>query len=1110
MRPLIPALLAVVAATPLSGSFASDTPNPSSVTIPGSFQSKIGCSGDWQPDCAATHLTAFNSMRDVWTGTFTIPAGNWEYKASLNDSWNENYGLNAKRDGANIPLKLPAEKAVKFYYDHKTHWVTDNVNSVIVTVPGSYQHAIGCSGDWQPDCLVSWLEDPDGDGIYVFSASGIPAGDYETKATINESWAENYGAGGARDGANIKFTVPPDVQKMFFIYEANSHILTVSTHPPNTGDVKKAKAHWLLPDTIAWPHANANSYYLYYAPDGGITTDQNGVSGGTPIRLSVVSGGLSDAVKQKYPFIASASATALTLPPQDRASLLTILKGQVVVASFDGSGNLVDATALQIAGVLDALCTYSGKLGAVIEPGSGLRFRLWAPTAQSANVYVYDSPTSDGKSTPMSWSPDTCVWTARGDSTWVNRKYYKYKVEVFVRQTGKVETSLVTDPYSLGLSVDSQRSLVTDLHSPETMPLGWRDGRSAKLGSGRPGGGALSVYELHIRDFSISDTSVPQSDRGKFLAFADGRSRGMRHLRELAKAGLTYVHLLPSFDFATVPEDPRQQVTPVIKDTAPDSTDQQDSIGLIRDLDGFNWGYDPWHYTVPEGGYASDANGVARIREYRAMVKGLHDAGLKVIMDVVYNHTTASGQNDKSVLDRIVPGYYHRLDADGDVLGDSCCSDTAAEHAMFEKLMVDSTETWTREYQVDGFRFDLMSFHPKSTMLKVLANLQRFDPDVYIYGEGWNFGAVGDNARFVQASQLNLAGTGIGTFSDRLRDGVRGGGPFDSKEGLVRNQGFINGLWYDNNDLAGPKTAVQRDTLLHLRDLIMLGLAGNLSDYMLVDKDGHLKAGKEIDYFGQPAGYTGRPSENIVYASAHDNQTLFDISQYKLPVGTSMADRVRAQTLGLGIIALAQGVSFFHAGDDLLRSKSFDNNSYNSGDWFNRIDFTYQSNNFGVGLPPAWGGNDGNWFVMRPFLANPALKPDSSEIDQARRNFLDLLEIRASSPLFNLPTAEEVKNRVKFYNTGPEGNPALIVMAISGGAGHGLIVFFNADKVPVTYTPQTDLHADYRLAPVRLHSVQRGGADRVVKRSKFDRVSGGFNIPPRTTAVFVVGDTDRD
>ena len=911
------------------------------------------------------------------------------------------------------------------------------------------------------------------------------------------------------------FPFPPTIANGAEIWQLQDDCTIYTSVPAfKIGNVNQARAYWLLPDTIALPGADAaNMYRLYYAAEGGITSDGSGVSGGASIPLSVVSGGLSAALKEKYPFIAS--ATALKLRPQDLPSVPGILKGQVVVGNFDGSGNLVDATALQIPGVLDSLCTYSGKLGAVIGqrsddrdrgPASGLQFRIWAPTAKSVKLYLYDSPTSPAsRVVPMSWNSSTCVWTADGDSSWANRKYYKYEVKVFVRLTGKVETNLVTDPYSLGLSVDSQRSLVTDLHSPETMPLGWEEGRVATGGSG-----PLSAYELHIRDFSISDTSVPKPDRGKFMAFTDSRSRGMTHLRELAEAGLTYVHLLPSFDIATVPEDPSRQMTPVIPNAAPDSDAQQAAIFPLRDVDGFNWGYDPWHYTVPEGSYASDANGVARIREYRAMVKALHDAGLKVIMDVVYNHTTASGQDAKSVLDKIVPGYYHRLNPVGNVLTESCCSDTAAEHAMFEKLMIDSTETWTREYQVDGYRFDLMSFHPRSTILKLRANLQRFDPDVYIYGEGWNFGTVANNARFVQASQLNLAGTGIGTFSDRLRDAVRGGGPFDGGVDLVRNQGFINGHWYDNNDLLGTPTMGQRDWLLHLRDLIMVGLAGNLGDYRLrVDKDGNSVFGRDIDYFGQPAGYTGTPRENIVYASVHDGQTLFDISQYKLPVGTNLDDRVRVQTLGLAIVALAQGVSFFHAGDDLLRSKSFDSNSYNSGDWFNRIDFSYRSNNWGVGLPPAWGGNDGNWFVMKPFLGNPALKPRFHEIDQARRNFLDLLRIRSSSPLFNL-SAAEVKARLRFYNTGPAGNPALIVMAISGGAGHGLIVFFNADKLPVAYTPQTGGHADYASASVRLHPVQRSGADRVVKGSTFDSATGTFNIPPRTTAVFVVGDPGQN
>ena len=183
---------------------ASDTPAPTSVTIAGSLQSELGCSGDWQPDCTITHL-AFDASDQVWQGSFQVPAGNWEYKAPLNDSWAENYGLHAARDGANIPLTLAQATAVKFYYSHETHWVTDNVSSVIATAPGSYQHLLGCPGDWDPSCLRSWLQDPDGDGIYTFSAR-LPAGNYEVKAAINESWAENYGDGGVPDGENIPFT----------------------------------------------------------------------------------------------------------------------------------------------------------------------------------------------------------------------------------------------------------------------------------------------------------------------------------------------------------------------------------------------------------------------------------------------------------------------------------------------------------------------------------------------------------------------------------------------------------------------------------------------------------------------------------------------------------------------------------------------------------------------------------------------------------------------------------------------------------------------------------------------------------------------------------------
>src|SRR5690242_3245671 len=218
--------LAAAALVLLPASTASSTPDPTSVTIAGSLQSEAGCSGDWDPSCAATHLT-YDAADDVWQGTWSLPAGNYQYKAALNNSWDENYGLHAQPGGDNIPLNLAAPTTVKFYYDHKGHWITDNKGAVIATVPGSFQAAIGCPCDWQPDCLRSWLQDIDGDGIYTFDTTAIPHGSYEAKVTINESWDENYGQGGVRNGPNIPFTVPNDGALVRFRYDSTSHVLTI-------------------------------------------------------------------------------------------------------------------------------------------------------------------------------------------------------------------------------------------------------------------------------------------------------------------------------------------------------------------------------------------------------------------------------------------------------------------------------------------------------------------------------------------------------------------------------------------------------------------------------------------------------------------------------------------------------------------------------------------------------------------------------------------------------------------------------------------------------------------------------------------------------------------
>jgi pullulanase len=205
---------------------ADDTPEPSSVNIPGSFQSELGCAGDWQPDCEATYLN-YDAGDGVWQSVFDVPAGNWEYKAALNGGWDENYGLNASLNGQNIPLNLVGDTTVKFYYDHSTHWITDNINSVIAAVPGSFQSELGCPGDWDPGCLRSWLQDPNGDGNYFFSTNAIPVGDYEAKVAINESWDENYGVGGEPGGANYAFSVPEEAT-VSFSYDHNTHLLIIA------------------------------------------------------------------------------------------------------------------------------------------------------------------------------------------------------------------------------------------------------------------------------------------------------------------------------------------------------------------------------------------------------------------------------------------------------------------------------------------------------------------------------------------------------------------------------------------------------------------------------------------------------------------------------------------------------------------------------------------------------------------------------------------------------------------------------------------------------------------------------------------------------------------
>jgi pullulanase-type alpha-1,6-glucosidase len=432
---------------------------------------------------------------------------------------------------------------------------------------------------------------------------------------------------------------------------------------------------------------------------------------------------------------------------------------------------------------------------------------------------------------------------------------------------------------------------------------------------------------------------------------------------------------------------------------------------------------------------------------------------------------------------------------------------------MMRKLMVDSVVTWAVQYKVDAFRFDLMGHHMVADMQAVREALDALTLEadgvdgkrIYLYGEGWNFGEVADNARGVNATQANMAGTGVGTFNDRLRDAVRGGTPFDGQT----EQGFINGLYYDANDFDQGTEEAQLERLLQFSDLIRVGLAGNLRNYWLMPQNGRRTTASGIDYNDSPAAYTDDPQENIIYISKHDNETLFDIIQYKAPLDSTMDERVRMQNMGLSIVALSQGVPFFQAGSDMLRSKSLDRNSYNSGDWFNRLDFSYETNNWAVGLPPA-ADNQDMWPLMATILSSEGLTPDQDHILRTVAHFQEMLQIRQSSPLFRLQTADQVSDRLVFHNTGPFQQPGLIVMSLSDSGGENLdanygliVVLFNANDEAQQFTEAlfTDL-------PLSLHPVQQSSADAVVQTAAFAPSPATFTVPGRTTAVFVLAEAD--
>jgi len=860
--------------------------------------------------------------------------------------------------------------------------------------------------------------------------------------------------------------------------------------------IKDAAAHWIDANTLVWDVDTTlvTHVKLHHSSTAGISVDDQGAVGGQQDELTAAT--LTDAQKAAAPLVASWPAYTGTW---DTAQAKALAKQELVAVGYDKEGKAVAATYVQSALALDALYTRGGQdadeatLG-VVYNGADVSVSVWAPTAQQVKLNVYDAAKAKLSSLTMTEDSNTGIWSYTGDSN-LDRKFYQFELTVYHDQTHAIETIDATDPYSVGLSTNGLYSQFVNLTDADIKPDGWDNQTIATITHPED----AVIYEGHIRDFSAQDQSTNEANRGKYLAFTETNSLPVQHLKSLHDSGLSYFHIMPANDIASVNEDSSTLVNlnntvgelcaknanapvcgvadnsatlrSVLASYSPYTNDAEKLIDAMRGFDSFNWGYDPEHFNVPDGSYSSNPDGVARIKEMRSMVKALHDLGLRVALDVVYNHTNSSGLWDHSVFDKVVPGYYHSRDIHtGVVLQSTCCNDTALEHRMMDKFMDDSLVLWSSEYKIDAFRFDIMSHGSKNQMLAARELVRKVDPDTFFYGEGWGR----DYRGFVAADQVNMAGTEIATFNDRLRDGVRSAQ-----------------LFSNNSSEDGP--FIQQD-------IIKLGMAGTLADYVLKNFKGVAAKGSAYS----PAMYAKSPADVINYVSKHDDETLWDKLQFNLPFSMSLDDRVRAQNVAQSIVLMSQGIPFLQMGGDFLRSKSLDRNTYDAGDWFNHVDFTMNSNNWNVGLPLDKGSHTEAQLVS--LAASPYTAATMSEMSFASQVFNEFLKIRASSPLFRLTSAQDIIDRVGFHNIGKRQTQGLIVMSIDDGTGlTDLDPANDAIMVVVNGTDHQLSHTVKTAQGFQLDSIQANSIDSTVTTASFTQGvnEGTFTVPALTTAVFV-------
>jgi pullulanase len=885
-------------------------------------------------------------------------------------------------------------------------------------------------------------------------------------------------------------------ERMTWSLSGISDLFTEATLLPAGILINDVAAHWANENTVFWnAGTNVAKVRIYSSATDDLGFDgESGISGDNFLEYLPAAGGEHPAISLNMPRYKDLAAFTATSASKAKAKYM--LTGKLLAISYASDDSLIAATYLQTPRILDALYTSSSDdaneadLG-IIYNNNEISANVWAPTAQQVTLKVYTASKALQSSHEMTMSAETGIWSFTAPSS-VDRLFYRYELTVYHQQNQRIEMLKATDPYSVSLSTNGDYSQFVNLADSDLKPTGWDNHTIPEVVNAEDS----VIYEGHIRDFSVLDASTSEANRGNYLAFTEETSAPVMHLQSLADAGLTHFQMLPANDIASIDEDTANRInlnntvdelcaqksdapvcgvengSDVLADVFasydPTSTDAQALAQSLRGLDSFNWGYDPEHFTTPDGSYSSNPDGVARIIEMRAMNQALHTMGLRVILDVVYNHTNSSGLWENSVLDKVVPGYYHRRDlTSGNVETATCCQDTAPEHEMMDKLMQDSLVTWSQAYKFDGFRFDIMSNNSKDSILSARTAVQALDSDSYFYGEGWTRTDKG----YEQADQNNMAGTQVGTFNDRPRDIIRSASLFKSSGSL--------------ND----------------QDIIRLGLTGTQNNYQLQDKSDNIKSGST---FSKPS-YGKDPADIINYVSKHDNETLWDQLQYGIETGVTINDRVRIQNIAGTLPLISQGIPFFQFGGDLLRSKSMDRNTYDAGDWFNKVDFTKNTNNWNVGLPLA-EDNESKWTTMGKLINNSETAAQASDIEFSSNIFKEFLSIRASSPLFRLTTQADINARLGFHNTGSSQTQGLIVMSIDDGTGlTDLDENFDAVVVVINASADEQSHRVLTASGFELHSVQQSSADTSVQAATFvaETGKGAFIVPALTTAIFV-------